>query len=338
MLLPSTHSAAVLLLILSFLCLGSWANTFKLAGQRWRFELFYFDFAAGAILLALLAAVTLGTQGSEMSFNDRIAVAGMRSQALAIGGGFLFNLGNMLLLAAVSLTGMALSYPVVIGLSVIVGSLFSLGQASNLLLLSIGLLLLLAAVVVAAVATNSRKEQGTVTSRQAAAARARKAKALLTGTIGGLIIGVSYPVAENALWGDLGLGAYAGTLMFCIGIVISTAVFNVFFMNIAIEGERLAFSAYLRGGVRQHTWGLAGGAIWAGGMLAALLGRSVPESEVPAFPAVTFWTYGSVLLAIAWGVFVWQEFKGTGKNSKTALVFTAAFFAAGLVLLSYSRH
>ena len=136
MLLPTTHEQALLLLIVSLVCLGSWPNFLKLS--KWRFELFYFDFAIGAILLAVVAAMTLGTLGSELSFNDRIAVAGLRSQALAIGGGFIFNIGNMLLVAAISLVGMAASVPLAVSIGLLV-TLAVNWQASNPALLILGI-------------------------------------------------------------------------------------------------------------------------------------------------------------------------------------------------------
>ena len=101
MVLPTTWLSALFFLVLSFICLGSWANTFKASGSRWRFELFSIDFAVGALIFSLLAAYTLGTLGADLGFSDRMLVAGRTNQALGIAAGALFALGNMLLLAAV---------------------------------------------------------------------------------------------------------------------------------------------------------------------------------------------------------------------------------------------
>src|SRR5579875_4114249 len=124
MILPTTYVSALLLLIFSFLCLGTWANTFRLSGTRWRFELFNIDFAVGAILISVIAAFTLGTLGSDLAFSDRMLVAGRTAQAFLVGAGFIFNLGNMLLLAAVSMIGFASAFPLSIGLALVVTSLF----------------------------------------------------------------------------------------------------------------------------------------------------------------------------------------------------------------------
>jgi glucose uptake protein len=51
MTLPTTYVAA-LLMILSMLCWGSWANTQKLAG-KWRFELYSYHLTVGVALAQL---------------------------------------------------------------------------------------------------------------------------------------------------------------------------------------------------------------------------------------------------------------------------------------------
>ncbi|MBV8820143.1 MAG: hypothetical protein JO022_17415 [Acidobacteriaceae bacterium] len=325
----------MLLLVVSFLCLGSWANTLKLAGPRWRFELFYFDFAIGALALALIAAFTLGTQGAELSFNDRIAVAGLRSQAWAIGSGFVFGLGNMLLIAAISLAGMAAAYPLVLGLALLVSSFFSIGQANNIVSLAAGLALIFVAVLFGAAALKANRQSPA--HAQLSSRGNRSTKALIAGVIAGVIIGISSAISENAFWGDLGLGAYAGTLMFCIGLVIATGLFSPFFMNIAIEGGRLTFASYLKGTGKQHLLGLAGGALWAAGLLCTLLAQSVPAAVAPTLTSVTLWSYGAVLLAIAWGTLAWREFAASRKNGLILIALTAILFAAGLFAVAHVR-
>src|SRR5579875_142197 len=120
MILPSTYASALVLLVLSFFCLGTWVNTFKLTGTHWRFELFSIDFAIGAILLSVIAAFTLGTMGSELAFSDRMLVAGRGAQVFVVAAGFIFNLGNMLLLASISILGIAGAFPLSIGLAIII--------------------------------------------------------------------------------------------------------------------------------------------------------------------------------------------------------------------------
>ena len=146
MILPTTYGSTLLLLLVSFVCWGLWINTFKLAGPRWRFELYSIDFAVGVALVSLLAAFTLGSLGSDLAFSDRLLVAGRASQAFVMGAGFLFNLGNMLLLAAVSLLGISGAFPIAIGLAVIISSMLLFGGTNASFLIS-GLVLMVAAVL-----------------------------------------------------------------------------------------------------------------------------------------------------------------------------------------------
>ncbi|MBV9405561.1 MAG: hypothetical protein JO211_09480, partial [Acidobacteriaceae bacterium] len=146
MILPTTYIAALLLLVLSSVCLGSWIHTFKLAGTRWRFELFYIDFAVGAILFSVIAAFTFGSLGSDLAFTDRMLVAGRGAQVFVIAAGAVFNLGNMLLVAAVSLIGIAGAFPFSVGLALIIASFFQFRHGNAWLLIP-GIALMLIAIV-----------------------------------------------------------------------------------------------------------------------------------------------------------------------------------------------
>src|SRR5579863_163225 len=109
MILPSSYSVILIVLFAGMLSWGTWANTLKAAGQKWRFELYCFDFAFGVIVAATLIALTFGNLGFDgFSFRDDLQLAGKRQDVFALGAGVIFNLGNMLLLASLSLVGMAI--------------------------------------------------------------------------------------------------------------------------------------------------------------------------------------------------------------------------------------
>lgn len=334
MFLPSTHTTALVLLLLSFLCLGSWANTLKTAATGWRFELYSFDFAAGAILLATVAAWTLGTLGSDLSFVDRMAVAGLRSQAFAMGGGFIFGIGNTLLMATVSLLGMAAAFPLVMSIVLIVWSLAGTTNA-RLPFLTAGVIALVAAAVLMILARYERAVRKMMGRRTAPEPIRKSTKGIVTGVLAGILIGLAYPLADFAFWGDLGLGAYAGLLMFCIGIVISTALFSFFFLNIAIEGGRLTLGTYLKGTVRQHLFGLVGGALFSAGTLCWLLAQSTPAAEQPGYSITLAAAQGSAILAVLWGVIGWGELHGMPPKSKIQMLLAIVFFCAGLGCLAF---
>jgi glucose uptake protein len=338
--LPTTYAAAILLLILSFICFGSWANMLKLCGSQWRFELFYFDFAIAAVLLAVLAAFTFGTLGSEMAFNDRILVAGRSAQAYAIAAGFLFNLGNMLLLAAVSLLGISAAFLLSTAVALIVACCFDF-RPDNILLLVSGMVLLLITLVLGGSACRVRelmlRSPAKPAPRSGTRAPAkhgmkRTSKGLLTAILAGIPRGFLYPLFTRATAGEFGLGPYAGILLFCIGLLLSTIVFNFYFMNIAIEGGPLSFGSYFRGNLRQHLLGFAGGALWIIAALAAALALTTQSQlGVPLVLAIIL-PIASALLAAFWGLTTWREFPASTRNARVAITFTTVLFAGALAL------
>lgn len=367
MILPTTYVGAVLLLILSFFCLGTWANLFRLTGTRWRFELFSIDFSIGAILVAAIAAFTLGTLGSDLAFSDRMLVAGRTAQACVFGAGLIFNLGNMLLLAAVSLIGLSAAFPLSIGLALVITSLFHF-DTHNLVLLVAGIVLMIVALVLDRSACRLRDQAiakaraaapkpqavtatGTATSTKTSAVQSKSArvpaktssgktrthktaKGLLIAVLAGVALGLFFPVAQKGMAGDFGLGPYAGVLMFAIGVLISTFVYNFYFLNISIEGGPISFGAYFKGNAGQHFLGFGGGAMWMIGALAAAIAAAVP-AQAGVQPALfVILPLASVPLMMFWGTTKWKEFASASGNSRMALGLTALLFIASLILLA----
>src|ERR1700681_2467680 len=121
MILPTTSQAVLLVLILGLFCWGSWANTQKLAG-KWRFELFYYDYSLGVLLCAVAAAFTLGSMNTkELTFQDNFLITGYRNMAFGVAAGMVFNLANLLLVAAISISGMSIAFPLTVGVALIFG-------------------------------------------------------------------------------------------------------------------------------------------------------------------------------------------------------------------------
>ena len=150
MTLPHTYIAALLLTILSMVCWGSWANTFKLAG-KWRFELFYFDFAIGVMVAAVLFGMTFGSLGFDgFLFMDDLQHAGRRQWASGFAGGVVFNLANMLLVAAISLAGMSVAFPVGIGMALVIGVVwnYAIKPVGNSQFLFLGCAIITGAIIV----------------------------------------------------------------------------------------------------------------------------------------------------------------------------------------------
>jgi glucose uptake protein len=353
MIIPATYSGALFFMILSMLCWGSWANTFKLSG-KWRFELFYFDYSLGVLLAAVLAAFTFGSMGDELSFTDNLSIASRTNMVYALGAGVIFNLANMLLVAAISVAGMAVAFPVGIGLALIIGVIWNyvLNPQGNLILLALGVALVMVAIIVdalayrehamakplveATVAAGTSRTSSRQRTQPAKPVTTRKggAKGILLSLLSGVLMGSFYPLVEVSKTGDLGLGPYSVAVIFGIGVFISTFVFNIYFMNLPVEGEPVALYQYFQGNLRQHALGIVGGMIWCAGAIANFVAASSPKS-VQVGPAISYAIgQGATMVSALWGLLVWHEFKGAAPRVRLLLRLMLLFFVAGLALLS----
>src|SRR5512133_1558340 len=111
MFIPQSYSLAIILCFVTMLCWGSWGNTQKLAAKSWRFELFYWDYVLGILLFSLLFGFTAGSIGSKgMGFVQSISQASPSSIINPIVGGIIFNLSNILLVAAIAIAGMSIAF------------------------------------------------------------------------------------------------------------------------------------------------------------------------------------------------------------------------------------
>jgi glucose uptake protein len=340
MILPQTHAAVLFLMILSLFCWGSWANTYKLAG-KWRYELYYFDFAAGVALAAFLYAFTVGNLGYDgFSFLDDLMHAGKRQWLYGFMAGVIFNLANMILMSAISVAGMAVAFPVGIGVATIVGITlaYAAKATGNPALLSAGCVLLAAAVVAAALAYRFqavlRHEELARAGKAASTRRPSSIKGIVLALVSGLLMGSFFPLVDSARQSEIGLGPYAVAVVFAIGVFLSTFVFNVFLMNLPVEGEPLEVLDILKSTPKQHLLGLAGGALWCTGMVTSLAaGSAAPETHVGAVAGYLL-ARGFPLVAALWGVLLWKEFKGSDLRVKTLAVFMFLLFACGLLVIS----
>ncbi|HEX4749735.1 MAG TPA: hypothetical protein VH302_09355 [Bryobacteraceae bacterium] len=377
MILPATYLAVLVLLVVSLFCLGTWINTFKAAGPKWGFELFSMDFSAGALIVVVIAAYTLGTLGSDLPFSDRLLVAGKTNQVLAILSGAVFNLGNMLLLASVSLIGISVAFPLSIGVALIVSGCFHY-RADNISYLVGGSVLALITVVLELRAARLREaarpaqkpvlpvaagQVNPATATVAAASRTaplktssghshgnhsigsqkgpepkrmsrRSVRGITAGLIGGIALGFFVPILEDCVPGDIGLGPYAGMLLFGIGMFASTFAYNFYFLNITIEGNALTFASYFRGKRKQHLLGLLGGTICISGLLAATLGvQSSGSVDMPKLLSFLI-PLLSIPLAVFYGAAFWKEWR-VASHSRSAHLLAFVLFLCSLGLFAY---
>ncbi|MBV8864086.1 MAG: hypothetical protein JO210_01655 [Acidobacteriaceae bacterium] len=331
MVFPTSFTSALLLLVLSFLCFSIWPNLYKRSERRWRFELFSLDFSIGAILMALLTAYTLGTLGSEMSFTDRMLVAGRAQSVWMIGAGTVFALGNMLLLPAITLLGMACAFAISYGTAVAVTAIVHIGHSHPLLLCGAlaCLLLCIASGVIAAGWATSSPAKLSAASRY----KAGRVTAVTLAVLSGLALGGMQFVLKLDADPEFGPGPYASILMLALGILISTPALIFFFINIRITGEVIKFKLYTQGGVKPHFPGFLSGAIWASGTASVLVALSTLEDQAPSAPLLFLLPVSSVVVCILLGLFRWKEF--SAPPPRAWLFGSIVSFAVGCALIAY---
>lgn len=333
MILPSTYEMTLLLSIFSMICWGSWANTFKLSGPKWRFELYYFDFAFGLAITAIILALTFGSMGDELTFADNLLIARKRYLAFAVLAGAVFNLANMLLMAAISIAGMSVAFPIGIGLALIIGTVGNYVQqkTGNPLLIFGGVALVLAAVVF-----DSMAYRRLALATAASVRRTGATKGIVVSIIAGILMGSFYPIVvmAKAPGTDFGLGPYAILFLFGIGVFFSTIIYNLYFINLPIHGEAIEFGAYLRGSFGQHMLGIIGGVIWCLGAAANFVAASA-SGAAQIGPAASYALgQGATMISALWGLLVWKEFKGAPSTATTFIWLMLVCFLVGLAMVA----
>jgi len=341
MILPASYTAMMLVLFLGMFAWGTWANTLKAAGDKWRFELYSIDFAIGTLIAATLIALTWGNLGFDgFSFIDDLRLAGKRQELFAFGAGTIFNLGNMLLLSGVSLVGMGVAFPVSLGFGLVVGVCwnYALNSGGNTALLATGAAVVLGAVVVATFGYRTYTaelmrvlvEAGRIKSKNAMIS----SRGIVLGVAGGFLLGSFAPLLQLAREGENGLGPYSSGFMLAAGVLFSTFVFNLFFMNLPVKGEPVDLGEYLRAPIKSHGMGLLGGIIWYIGAIATLLGNRV-EGAPKVQPAYVFaFSQAGIIIASICGIVVWHEFAGADPKVKTYLGLMLVLLAIGIGIVS----
>lgn len=329
MFIVNSYSLAILFCFITMLCWGSWANTQKLVQKQWRFELFYWDYVIGIFLFSLIAAFTLGSNGEGgRSFLTDLSQAEGANLRHALTGGVVFNLANILLTAAIAGAGMAVAFPIGIGLALIIGVIINylLLSKGNPVLLFSGVLLVTVAIIINALAYS--KHSG-------GSGKKGSVKWIIISIIAGILMSTFYPFVasgmdlENFLSPATGkMTPYTAFVIFAAGILLSNIIFNTLIMKKPFEGTPVRYSDYFKGGT-VHFIGIIGGAIWGLGNLFNLIAAG------KAGPAISYGLgQGATLVAALWGVFIWKEFSGSTStvNKMIALMFFLFVVGLGLII------
>ena len=318
---PSSLSIALLMMITSAICWGSWANTYK-GVKNYRFELFYCDYAVGSFLISLVLALTMGSTGNDASsFLNNVHAADTSNIASTLVGGAIFNLANLLLVAAIDMAGLAIAFPVSIGIALVVGviSSYALQPKGNAVLLAAGVMCAVVAVVL----------DGKAYGSLASAGRSVSKKSIVTCIVSGVLMGLWAPFVAHAMTTGNTLGPYSIAVFLTLGALLSCSIWNVYFMKKPLVGEPVNFSDLFRGPTSGHILGLLGGVIWGTGMVFNLVAASFTGVAISYAIGQS-----APMVAALWGVLAWKEFKGAGSKAYTYLFLMFVFYCLAIALVA----
>jgi glucose uptake protein len=329
-LVVESYPIAVVMCVVTMLCWGSWANTQKLASKEWRFQLFYWDYAIGVLVLSVVFALTLGSVGSEgRSFLEDVRQASGGAVRSAMLGGIVFNLSNILLVAAIDIAGLAVAFPIGVGLALVIGVVVNYVNvpAGDPLLLLAGVTGVVIAILLDALAYKRLP-----TDRQTTA------KGILISVAAGVLMGFFFRFVVASMANDFAhpepgrLTPYTAVFFFSVGLVLSNFVWNSIVMKRPFVGDPVPYGDYItKGSAKVHLVGVLGGVIWSIGMSFSIIASGA------AGPSISYGLgQGATMIAALWGVFIWREFKDAPPRTGRLLALMFGFYIAGLGLIVYA--
>lgn len=331
MYIVTSYPFAIFLCFITMLCWGSWGNTQKLAGKTWRYELFYWDYVLGVLLLSLIFAFTLGSSGDAgRGFLEDLKQADLGNIGSAFLGGIIFNAANILLSTAIAIAGMSVAFPVGIGLALVLGVIINYmgSQKGDPVFLFLGVGLITIAIVLNAVAFK----------RASSGNQKVTTKGILISILAGVLMSFFYRFVAASM--DLDnfvnpaqgmMTPYTAVVIFSLGVFLSNFLFNTILMKKPLSGEPTNYKAYFKGKLPIHLVGVLGGIIWGIGNSLNLIAAG------KAGAAISYGLgQGATLVAALWGVFIWREFKNSPKGTSPMLALMFILFAAGIVSIIYA--
>jgi len=322
---PPTFAIAMLMMIVSAICWGSWANTYK-GVKNYRFELFYWDYALGIFLISLILALTMGSRANNAtSFMSNVHAADTSNFWFAMLAGAIFNLANLLLVAGIDMAGLAIAFPVSIGIALVVGVVLTYLREpkGNAVMLGAGVLCAIVAVVL------DGKAYGQLPTGNRAVSR----KSIITCIVSGVLMGLWSPLSAHAMREGNGLGPYGLAVFFTLGALLSCFVWNIYFMRRPLVGEPVAFGGFFRAPAKWHLLGLLGGFIWGIGTVFNLVaGNSIGLAISYAIGQ------SAPMVAALWGILVWKEFDGANKSARAYLGLMFLFYFLAILLVARAHN
>jgi len=279
----------------------------------------------------LLLAFTLGSNGAEgRAFLEDFSQAETSSLTSAFIGGVIFNAANILLVAAIAIAGMSVAFPVAIGIALVLGVLVNYDSTQgNPTLIFGGVALITLAIILNARAY--QKLQSNLTEKVSK-------KGLILSVVSGCLMGLFYKYVAGSMVADFNmpeigkLTPYTALVIFAVGVVVSSFVFNTIQMKRPFIGAPVSFSDYFNGVTKDHFIGILGGAIWCVGMSLSIIASG------KAGPAISYGLgQGATVVAAIWGIYIWKEFDKAPKGTKSLLNIMLLLYIAGLAMIILSK-
>jgi len=321
MFVPHSFALALLMMITSAVCWGSWANTYK-GVKNYRFELFYWDYALGIFFISLVLAFTMGSgAGDPASLLSNVRTADTSNIVSTLVGGAIFNLANLLLVAGIDMAGLAIAFPVSIGIALVVGVVLNyiLQPKGNAGALAAGVVCAVIAVVL------DGKAYGSLSSTNQSVTK----KSIITCIVSGVLMGLWAPFVTRSMTQGNTLGPYSVGVFLTLGALLSCFLWNIYFMRKPLVGDPVSFSGFFTAPVSGHVLGLLGGLIWATGTVFSLVAANYTG-------VATSYAIGQAapMVAALWGIFAWKEFRGANPKARRYLALMFAFYLIAILLVA----
>ena len=243
MFIVESFPIAVLFCIITMICWGSHANSLKLT-PNYPFSFYYWDQVIGYFLITLVLGLTMGSFGDTgRNLIADLQQGSFNSFLIAILGGFVFNLANILFIASVRIAGMAVAFPIAIGIALVEGVIINYvaEPSGNAFLIFTGVAFITIAILVDAKAYSKLKDASNKTENNNTG--------IIYAIIGGILMGLFYYLVQRAISPNLTelevgkFGPYAAVLVFTFGTLISNFVYNTYVMKHPFSGEQIVSNA-----------------------------------------------------------------------------------------------
>lgn len=322
MYIPETFLAALLLIIISMLCWGSWPNLLK-AVPHWRLEYFYLDYTFGGVLIAILLASTMGARGwIGLDFIQRLHESGGRAVISAFLGGLVWNVGNILLLNGIMIAGLSVAFPVASALAIILG--VGVGYVAQ----PVGNPIWLFGAVVVLVAAGYTNAAA---YRDLSQSSGSKSKGIMISLLAGVLIGGFPPLVGRAISGPHPLDSYNVSICFALGAMLASVLGLPLLVSRPLIGTPNSMKGYLKGSAGCHLLGLIAGAIWGIGTVSNFTSAGIVGVAIS-------WGIGSgaPIIGALWGIFLWREFKNSDFRAKALIGASMGLYIVGVVIVAIS--